>query len=151
MSYKGHYYPKNPTKYKGDPNKIVYRSLWERKVMLWLDENPNVLEWWSECLAIPYYDPIKKKTRRYFPDFWVHVKNKKNEEKQFILEVKPRKYSVKPRTKTQFNTKSAYRNYIIKVANYYNNQMKWQAAREYCKKNGMEFQVLTEHDLGIFK
>ena len=32
MRYQGRYTPSRPRKYKGDPNRIVYRSLWERKI-----------------------------------------------------------------------------------------------------------------------
>ena len=48
MSYKGKYKPSYPKKYKGDPTNIVYRSLWERKFMVYCDKNQNVLEWQSE-------------------------------------------------------------------------------------------------------
>ena len=44
MSYKGRYTPKNPNKYKGNPHRIVYRSLWERKFMKYCDFNDAVLE-----------------------------------------------------------------------------------------------------------
>ena len=47
MAYKGKYKPKNRSKYKGDPTKIVYRSLWERRFMVYCDENPNVIKWAS--------------------------------------------------------------------------------------------------------
>ena len=33
MSYKGIYKPENPKKYIGNANMIVYRSLWERKLL----------------------------------------------------------------------------------------------------------------------
>ena len=45
MSYKGRYVPTNPKKYKGNPNTIYYRSLWERKFMVYCDINPKILEW----------------------------------------------------------------------------------------------------------
>ena len=48
MAYKGKFRPKNPQKYRGDPTKIIYRSLWERNCMRYFDENPNVLKWSSE-------------------------------------------------------------------------------------------------------
>ena len=41
MSYKGKFRPTNRTKYKGDPDNIIYRSLWERQVMKDLDLNVN--------------------------------------------------------------------------------------------------------------
>ena len=45
MSYKGIYKPENPKKYLGDPNKIVYRSLRERKMFRYCDTNLKVLKW----------------------------------------------------------------------------------------------------------
>ena len=39
MAYRGRYIPSNPKKYKGDPSNIIYRSLWERKFMVYCDAN----------------------------------------------------------------------------------------------------------------
>ena len=58
MSYKGKFQPKNTQKYVGNPTNIVYRSLWERKFMIYCDTNENILEWGSEELAIPYRSPV---------------------------------------------------------------------------------------------
>ena len=57
MAYKGKYKPLNPNKYAGNPMNIVYRSLWERKVMVYCDKNPLVIEWGSEEIIIPYLSP----------------------------------------------------------------------------------------------
>ena len=54
MAYSGTFRPKNPRKYAGDPNNIIYRSTWEARVMNWLDKNPNIITWASEEIAIPY-------------------------------------------------------------------------------------------------
>ena len=53
MSYKGKFRPSNPNKYKGDPTKVIYRSLWELKFMRWCDGNVNILKWSSEEVVIP--------------------------------------------------------------------------------------------------
>ena len=53
MPYKTLYKPKNPSKYIGDLNKIICRSLWERKFCKYLDENSNILRWSFETLKIP--------------------------------------------------------------------------------------------------
>ena len=74
MSYSGRYIPSNIKKYKGNPTTIYYRSLWERKFMVYCDKNPRVLEWGSEELIIPYFLPTDGKYHRYFPDFYVKVK-----------------------------------------------------------------------------
>ena len=50
MSYKGKYQPRNPQKYVGDSTNIIYRSLWERKFMIYCDTNDNVLEYASESM-----------------------------------------------------------------------------------------------------
>ena len=52
MSYKGKYKPSYPQKYKGDPTNIIYRSLWERKFMVYCDNNERILEWGSEEIAL---------------------------------------------------------------------------------------------------
>ena len=74
MTYKGKYTPKNPNKYKGNPHRIVYRSLWERKFMKYCDFNDAVLEWGSEEVIIPYLSPWDGRIHRYFPDFYIKVK-----------------------------------------------------------------------------
>ena len=65
MSYKGKYYPSYPKKYKGDPTNIIYRSLWERKFMVYCDKNEKILEWGSEEIALPYRSPIDNKLCLY--------------------------------------------------------------------------------------
>ena len=75
MSYKGKFRPSNPNKYKGDPTKVIYRSLWELKFMRWCDGNVNILKWSSEEVVIPYKSPIDNRYHRYFPDFYVKMKS----------------------------------------------------------------------------
>ena len=89
MSYKGIFKPSNPRKYKGDPNNIVYRSLWERKMMVYCDLNDNIMEWASEEFFVPYYDPTMKKVRRYFPDFFIKYTDKDGRVRRSVIEVKP--------------------------------------------------------------
>ena len=69
MIKKGKYKSVNPNKYKGNPTKIVYRSGWEKKVMEKLDLSPQVEQWASEEVIIPYRSPLDRKIHRYFPDF----------------------------------------------------------------------------------
>ena len=71
MSYKGRYRPSNPKKYKGNPSNIVYRSLWERKFMVYCDNHTKILEWGSEEIMLPYRSPIDNKIHRYYPDFYI--------------------------------------------------------------------------------
>ena len=75
MAYKGRFRPKHPEKYKGDPTKIIYRSLWEFKVFKWLDLHNDVIWWQSEEVIVPYRSPIDGRIHRYFPDVIVHKKD----------------------------------------------------------------------------
>lgn len=137
MAYDGRYVPKNPKKYLGDPTRIFYRSLWERRVMLHLDDNPSVLEWSSEEIVIPYLSPVDNKYHRYFPDFFVRTTSG-----AFILEVKPHSQSIAPKQK-----KRVTQGYINEVMTYGVNQAKWKAAEEYCLDRGWKFKVITEKEL----
>ena len=57
-AHSGKYKPKNPEKYKGDINKIFWRSYWEFKFMVFLDTHKDILRWNSEEVIIPYTNPI---------------------------------------------------------------------------------------------
>jgi hypothetical protein len=144
MSYKGKYQPAFPKKYKGDPTNIVYRSLWERTFMKYCDTNENILEWFSEEIAVPYRSPIDNKIHRYFPDFYIKVKESNGQIKKYIIEIKPKKQTIEPQIQ-----KRKTKGYIYEVYEYAKNQAKWKAAEEFCKDRGYEFKVLTEDDLGI--
>ena len=87
MAYKTKYKTQNPSKYIGNPTNIICRSLWERRVCKYLDENVNVIRWGSEEMAIPYYSPVDKKMHRYFPDFIAEIKTKDAEKKTYVIEV----------------------------------------------------------------
>ena len=144
MAYKGKYYPSYPKKYKGDPTNIIYRSLWERKFMVYCDKNQNILEWASEEIAIPYRSPIDNRVHRYFPDFYMKVKETNGKIKNYVIEVKPAKQT-RPPAKPKRQTKG----YIREAFEYARNQAKWKAAREYCADRMWEFKVITEKELDI--
>ena len=144
MAYKGRYNPKHPKKYKGDHHNIVYRSLWERKFMVYCDNSDNILEWGSEEIIIPYLSPWDGKLHRYFPDFYIKVKQASGNIKKFIIEVKPKKQT-RPPEPVQRKTKR----WLNEVKTYSINEAKWKHAKEWCSNNDMEFKILTEEELGI--
>jgi hypothetical protein len=144
MAYSGKFSPKNPKKYGGDPTKIVYRSLWELRVMKYLDDNNSVVEWSSEEIAIPYISPIDNRYHRYFPDFIVKIRRADGGTKVMMLEVKP-----KAQTKEPVVSKKKTRRYINEVTTWGVNQAKWHAAQEYCLDRGWDFKLITEAELGI--
>ena len=142
MTYKGRYIPSKPRKYRGDPSNIIYRSLWERKFMVYCDRNDAILEWGSEEIIIPYKSPLDGRIHRYFPDFYVKVKQNDGTIKKMIIEVNPKKQCKPPvgKKKTKY--------YIKEVQTWGVNKAKWEYALEWCKDRNMEFKILTEDHLG---
>ena len=134
----GIYTLRHPEKYKGDPTKIIFRSSWEEQTCRFFDNNPNVLEWASEEVVIPYVKPTDGKVHRYFPDYWVKFKDRAGNIVEEIIEVKPEDQVFIQRKKrlTEYD----------KVT-YNINRAKWQAAGEFCKKRGIKFRILTERSL----
>ena len=143
MAYKGVFKPINPQKYKGDPTRIIYRSRWELMFMSNLDSRPDVIQWSSEEIIVPYRSPLDNKTHRYFPDFWVKAKQVDGTIKECLIEIKPFYQTQKPKV-----TKNANRN-ISEAKTYAINSTKWDYARAYCEQRGWEFIVVTEKDLGL--
>ncbi|SVE28479.1 uncharacterized protein METZ01_LOCUS481333, partial [marine metagenome] len=92
MRYKGKFRPQNIEKYKGNPSNIVYRSGWELDFMKYLDRQPEVLQWNSEEIIIPYKSPIDGKWHRYYPDFWVRTSKGES-----LIEIKPKKQTKPPK------------------------------------------------------
>lgn len=137
--HKGKYKPKHPEKYVGDVNNIVYRSSWELSFCRWIDNNPAVKKFNMEGVVIPYVSVVDNKVHRYFVDFILEYEDRKGETRRALVEVKPHKQTqppVPPKKKSKY--------YINEVLTYHVNVSKWKAAIEFCKKNNMDFVVLTE-------
>lgn len=141
MAYSGKYQPKNPHKYKGNRNNVVYRSLWERKFMVYLDNNPKIIQWSSEEVVIPYISPVDKRKHKYYPDFLVTIKNNAGTH-TYLCEIKPKKQCVPPT-----NRKSKY--FLTEQRTYVVNQAKWKAAKNICRLKGWKWKVITEKELQI--
>ena len=141
---KGRFTPRNIRKYRGDYRNIIFRSSWELKFMKYCDSNSNILEWGSEEVVIPYRSPLDNRVHRYFPDFYMKVKEMNGRIKRYVIEVKPAKQT-KPPAKPKRQTKG----YIREAYEYAKNQAKWKMAREFCADRQWEFKVVTEKELGI--
>jgi hypothetical protein len=138
----GWYHLKHPEKYVGQISRVRYMSSWEHKTHQFFDNNPNVLKWGSEEIAIPYIKPTDHKVHNYYPDYWIYYRNKKGKLVQEIVEIKPY-HQLHPTRKRK--SKERLREQII----YAINTAKWTAAQQFCDKYGMKFRLLTEN--GIFK
>ena len=143
-TYKGFFKPKNPKKYNGDPTNIVYRSSWELKLMMYLDEHKEIVGWSSEEIIIPYRSPIDGKIHRYFPDFKVTKINKDGIKETALIEVKPSTQTKPPEKQSKITKR-----YLTEVKTWGVNEAQWKAALDYCLDRGWSFHIFTEKELGI--
>lgn len=146
--HQGKYVIANPEKYEGDISKITFRSSWEKKLMVSLDHDPNIIAWGSETFHVPYFSQVDNKMRRYFPDFIVKYKDRHGNIKIDIIEVKPYKETI-PAKKT--GGKNSKQRFVNESLTFQRNTDKWEACHAFAKKNGMTFKLMTEYDLGIKK
>ena len=163
-------------KYVGqEPPRVL--SSWEHKVCSYFDNNKSVVEWDSEPdqvmnyfgkpsegVGLPYHDPVKGKTRNYFPDFYAKMEDKDGNPSKYIIEVKPFKQVVPPKKPKRKTAKSAA-NYTNALKTHATNWAKWMQTIDYILKfneqeykrqkpeNMFKFMILTERsvmkDLGV--
>lgn len=133
----GKYTIKNPEKYMGKRNP-TYRSSWEFTFMSFCDNNPAVLNWASEGVKIPYFNPVSGKNTIYVPDFLIVYVDANQRKHTELVEIKPTKEA------TMESAKS-YRDKLMVAMN----MAKWAAADSWARANNMRFRVITEYD--IFK
>jgi hypothetical protein len=133
----GKYQVKNPEKYMGK-RLPSYRSSWEFTFMSFCDNNPAVLNWVSEGVKIPYYNPVSGKQTIYVPDFLVVYVDANQRQHTELVEIKPSKEA----------TMESARSYRDKLSVAIN-MAKWAAADSWARANNMRFRVVTEFD--IFK
>lgn len=142
MAYSGKYTPKNKSKYRGNINNIFWRSTWELKFLRYLDEHPDVIEFGSEEVVIPYVSPIDGKYHRYFVDFYFKVRTKDNNIKKYLIEIKPHCQTLEPK-----RPKRITESYVNNVKTYLVNSAKWNAAKKFAQTHDMTFLVITEKQL----
>ena len=143
-SIKSKYTPIYPSKYQGNTKHIICRSRCERKFCQWCDMNNSIISWASEEFSIPYVSPKDNRVHKYYPDYLIKVKEKNDMIKTYVVEVKPYKQTLPPKTPKR-KTKS----YLTECVTYAVNQAKWKAAKEFCEDHRIEFKVVTEKELGI--
>lgn len=98
-----------------------YRSGWEQKYMVHLDENFEVAKWSYEKLVIEYVSNQKtKKVRKYYPDFQIEYKDGR----KVVVEIKP-------------SRKLGQATVVKKI----------RAAMLWCTEHDMTYKVLTEIEL----
>jgi len=131
----GKYTVKNPEKYIGKRSP-TYRSSWEFTFMSFCDNNPAILNWASEAISIPYFNPVKGRQTIYVPDFLVVYVDANQKQHTEIVEIKPS-------TEVTMESARSYRDKLMVAMN----MAKWAAADSWARANNMRFRVVTEFDL----
>lgn len=137
MAYSGRYKVKNRSKYSGDPDNVIFRSLWERNAFKWCDESSQIIKWSSEEIVVPYLYEVDKRYHRYFVDLKLTFKDGRT----VLVEIKPDKETRPPKRPDKS------KRYINEALTYVKNQNKWKAAKSYAHDRGWEFQIWTENSL----
>jgi len=133
----GKYTIKNPEKYIGKKTP-TYRSSWEFTFCSFCDNNPAVINWASEAIQIPYFNPVSGKQTIYVPDFLIVYTDAKQQKHTELIEIKPSK-------EVTMETAKSYRDKLMVAIN----MAKWAAADSWARANNIRFRVVTEFD--IFK
>lgn len=123
----GYFYPKNKEKFKGKEPFAIYRSGLELKYFQILDRNPNVIEWGSEEIVVPYL--LNNQWHRYYIDLFVVFKSGE-EIKKYFIELKPYAQTVPPEWKPRKRKSS----FIYESLEWNKNQAKWKYAESYAKQ-----------------
>ena len=131
----GFYQIINPEKYIGKKTPH-YRSGWENTFMRFCDLNPAILQWASESIHINYRNPFTNKMTIYVPDFLIIYVDKNGAQHAEVVEIKPS-------TQSTMESARSTRDQAAAILN----MCKWEAARAWCKQQGMTFRVVTEKDI----
>lgn len=115
----------------------TYRSGWEFAFMRFCDEHPAITNWASEAVKIPYRNPLTGKYTIYVPDFFIAYADKNGQKRVEVIEVKPENQTLKEKLGRSRHNQASW---VV-------NQAKWEAARAWCKQQGIVFRVVSEHDI----
>jgi len=113
--------------------------------MFFCDHNGSIIEWGSEEIIIPYKCPTDGRVHRYYPDFYIKVKDRSGKYQKYIIEVKPKKQTQPPNEKPKRKTVA----WKKEVFTFMKNRAKWDAAEDFCEDRQMKFLILTEDHLGV--
>jgi len=153
---------KNPQKYIGDLNLIIYRSSWEFSFIKWCDISPSIIRWSSEPIKVQYADRVSKldeckklgldpnnprnwTTKNYNVDFWIEICKGNGIVEKWFIEVKPQDKLKKPIPPIKNSSLKEQRKFNKLAKEYLINEAKWQAMNEFATKNNAKFYVFTEN------
>jgi hypothetical protein len=123
-------------------NEVQYKSSLELNAIKYADFNPHVKRFSLEPFHIKYIKPTDGKEHRYFIDLFLEFRTGD----KFIVEVKSKNETTPPQ-KPKSRTPKAIKRYHDAMTTFAINTAKWNAAREFAKKNDIRFIILTEDEL----
>lgn len=112
-------------------DRIIYRSSYEKKFIMWLEGNKNIKHWGSECVKIPYL-MADGKPHNYYPDYFVETVDGEC----WVVEIKPYNQTQRPVNENCWAAKE-----------YIKNMCKWRATKEFCESKGYKFKIFTERTI----
>lgn len=131
----GFFQMKNPQKYVGKKTPH-YRSSWEFAFMNMCDNHPSITSWASEAVHINYRNPFTGKNTIYIPDFLIVYQDASGQQHAELIEIKPLK-------ETSLQEAKSKRDQAFAILNH----CKWEAAKAWCKGQGLKFRIVTEQDI----
>jgi len=137
-TYKGKFPITKPEKYNGDPNNVIFRSLWEKQAFKFCEENDKIKAWNSEGVIIPYICATDKRRHKYHMDLCIEYTNGSI----VLVEIKPDKQTRMPKV-----PKRKSKSYLAECLAFAKNDSKWRAATAFAKKNNVKFEIWTEFTL----
>lgn len=162
--------PKQPTKYHQglftpkNKDKVIklntqgglyFRSGLEQKMMIYLDNNENIINWGAENMRVPYEktewisedQEFKTSSHNYYPDFYYELRKSDGTTSKVVAEVKPFSETIEPKLANNPTSKQL-KNFEYALKMYNKNLSKWKYMIAYCERKGFEFIIITEKHLG---
>ena len=72
----------------------------------------------------------------------IETKDKSGSIETILIEIKPKKQTIKPEMK-----KKSKKTFLTESYTFMVNEAKWTSAKKYCQENDIKFQILTEDEL----
>ena len=138
----GIYRPKNVEKF--GESKCLYRSSYEHQFLRWCDNHPKITNVQYEKVIIPYVCKTDGKMHRYYVDCRITMQESTGL-KKYLIEIKPFRQTIPPKP-----SKRKKKSTILEENfNFLKNTSKWDCAKQYCKKMGWRWCILTEKGIYI--
>lgn len=138
----GTYRPKNSEKF--GKSSCIYRSSYELQFLKWCDNHSKIKNVKYENIIIPYVCKTDGRLHKYYVDCWINMEESTGL-KTYLIEIKPFRQTIPPKPSNR-KKKSTI---LEENFNHIKNTSKWLAAKQYCKKMGWRWCILTEKGIYI--